>query len=182
MKLLDRSPLRDHLQTLARYHLWATQRLLRSVDALTEADYRRDVGLFFKSVHGTLNHLLLVEDQIWGPRFTTGASPSLALDTEVETDRDALRARLLEAVVAWMPLLETWPELRLHETLVYDRTDGQHVEVPFAPTLAHVFNHGTHHRGQVCAALTAFGQPAPQLDLVAMLQEERPALAVRQAT
>ena len=45
--------------------------------------------------------------------------------------------------------------------------------LPFAATLAHVFNHGTHHRGQVTAALTALGHPCPVLDLVYMLQEEQ---------
>jgi uncharacterized damage-inducible protein DinB len=46
------------------------------------------------------------------------------------------------------------------------------MSLPFAATLAHVFNHGTHHRGQISAALTAMGQPAPELDLVFLLQEE----------
>ncbi len=44
--------------------------------------------------------------------------------------------------------------------------------LPFAATLAHVFNHRTHHRGQITAALTAMGQPAPELDMVYMLQAE----------
>jgi len=42
----------------------------------------------------------------------------------------------------------------------------------FAAALAHVFNHSTHHRGQITAALTAMGQPAPELDMVYMLQAE----------
>lgn len=176
-KRLDRSPLREHLQTLARYHLWATKRLLRSVDLLSDGDYRRNVGLAFQSVHGTLNHLLLVEDRLWGPRFTIGASPILALDTEIEADRAALREQLIEAVLSWVPLLEVWPEARLHQTLRYQRMNGQQVALPVAPTLAHVFNHGTHHRGQISGALTAFGLAAPALDLVYMLQDEHPALA-----
>ena len=44
--------------------------------------------------------------------------------------------------------------------------------LPFGATLAHVFNHNTHHRGQITAALTAMGQPAPELDMVYMLQAE----------
>ena len=39
-------------------------------------------------------------------------------------------------------------------------------------TLDHVFNHGTHHRGQITAALTALGQPSPELDLVYFLQQQ----------
>ncbi|MEO5734122.1 MAG: DinB family protein [Rubrivivax sp.] len=173
LKTFDRSPLREQLQLMARYHLWATRQLLRAVDALPEADYRRDVGLFFKSVHGTLNHMLLAEDRLWVPRFKLGQSPSIALDTEVEPDRAALHSALVEAVLAWLMLLEEWPEARLHGSLAYHRSDGLACELPFAPTLMHVFNHGTHHRGQVTAAITAMGGQAPELDLVRMLQEQR---------
>jgi uncharacterized damage-inducible protein DinB len=38
--------------------------------------------------------------------------------------------------------------------------------VPFTPTLTHVFNHGTHHRGQISAAVTGLGHEAPELDLL----------------
>ena len=46
------------------------------------------------------------------------------------------------------------------------------MRLPFAPTLAHVFNHGTHHRAQITAVITALGRPCPELDMVWMLQEE----------
>ena len=52
---------RPHFTLLARYGLWATRRLFEHVDALSDEEYRRDAGLFFKSVHGTLNHLLAAE-------------------------------------------------------------------------------------------------------------------------
>ena len=54
----------------------------------------------------------------------------------------------------------------------YRRMGGEAVTLPFAPTLLHVFNHGTHHRGQITAALTALGHACPELDLVLMLQAE----------
>lgn len=44
-----------HFRLLANYHLWAYERLYASIDKLSEEQYRKDVGLFFKSVHGTLN-------------------------------------------------------------------------------------------------------------------------------
>jgi uncharacterized damage-inducible protein DinB/GNAT superfamily N-acetyltransferase len=171
-KAIDRSPLRQHLQVQARYHRWATQRLGAAVDALSDADYRRDAGLYFGSVHGTLNHLLVTDEQLWRPRFADGASPQVALDTVLETDRAELSRRLLAAAAAWLPLLDHWPEARLNGMLAYRRLGGEAVTLPFAATLTHVFNHATHHRGQLSAALTAFGQPAPVLDMIVMLQEE----------
>jgi uncharacterized damage-inducible protein DinB/GNAT superfamily N-acetyltransferase len=172
LKSLDRSPLREHLQTLARYNLWATKRLFEHVDALPEADYRRDAGLFFKSVHGTLNHLLVGEHLLWFRRFVEGESPVTALDTEAEPDRGRLRERLVEGALSWLPMLDVWPESRLAGRIEVRRIAGERVSLPFAATLAHVFNHGTHHRGQISAAITALGRRCPGLDLVTMLQQE----------
>ena len=164
---------RTHFATLARYNAWATRRLLDGVAALGEDDYRRDVGLFFRSIHGTLNHLLVAEHGLWLRRFAEGVSPKLALDEEVEPDRQRLAARLLEGAARWQPLIESWPAERFGGTLDYATTKGVPLSLPFAATLAHVFNHGTHHRGQITAALTALGQPCPELDLVYMLQQEQ---------
>jgi len=171
-KALDRSPLREQLRLMARYNLWATRRLFASLEGLSDADYRRDLGLFFKSIHRTLNHLLVGEHLLWFRRFAEGASPALALDAEVESDRTALRERLTDGALQWLALIEVWPEPRLAGRLEYRRTNGDAVSLPFSPALVHVFNHGTHHRGQITAAITALGHPAPELDLVFLLQEE----------
>ena len=166
---------RQHFTTLARYNLWATRRLFEHVDALPEADYRRDAGLFFKSVHGTLNHLLVAEHGLWQRRFAEGVSPRLKLNDEIETDRARLRERLIEGAAAWLPLIESWPEDRFEGVLEYTSTDGVARRLPFSVALTHVFNHGTHHRGQVTAAITAFGRACPELDLPWMLLAERKA-------
>lgn len=161
-----------HFATLARYNVWATARLLDAIALLPEADYRRDMGLFFRSIHGTLNHLLVAEQRVWFPRFAEGISPQARLNEEVEPDRARLAERLLDGAANWPPLIAGWPAVRFDGTLDYTTLRGRAVALPFAATLAHVFNHGTHHRGQVTAALTALGQPGPELDLVYMLQEE----------
>lgn len=159
-----------HFTRLARYNVWATARLLDAVARLSEDDYRRDVDLFFKSVHGTLNHLLVGEHQLWFMRFAEGASPRVALDAELERDRAQLDALLREGAQRWEPLIASIPANRWEATLDYTTMRGTPASLPFAATLAHVFNHGTHHRGQITAALTALGRPCPELDLVYYLQ------------
>ena len=159
-----------HFSQLARYNAWATARLLDAVHAVEEADYRRDMGLFFKSIHGTLNHLLVAEHHLWYPRFAEGASPRVALDAELEPDRARLDARLREGAARWERLVAAVPAERLDAALDYTTMRGDTASLPFAATLAHVFNHGTHHRGQITAALTALGQPCPALDFVYYLQ------------
>ena len=162
----------QHFSTLARYNLWATQRLLAVVAALPEEAYRRDVGLFFKSIHGTLNHLLVGEHHLWFVRFSEGRSPNVSLNAELEPERQRLGERLLEGAARWEPLIQSWPDKRFEGELSYTTMRGQPATLPFGATLAHVFNHGTHHRGQITAALTALGMSIPELDLVYMLQEE----------
>ena len=162
----------DYFATLARYNVWATRRLFEHVDALPEADYRRDAGLFFKSVHGTLNHLLVAEHEIWFERFARGVSPKRSLNEEVETDRARLRERLLDAAPRWLPLIASFDAARWAGRLDYTTTRGIAQSLPFAATLGHVFNHGAHHRGQITAAITAMGRACPELDMVWMLQAE----------
>jgi uncharacterized damage-inducible protein DinB len=165
--------IRDHFALLARYNLWATQRLFTHIDALPDVDYRRDAGLFFRSVHGTLNHLLVGEHRLWFARFARGESPLMALDAELEPDRARLRTAMIDGASAWPAFVRDCPDERFASDLHYRRGNGEAMALPFAATLTHVFNHGTHHRGQITAAITAIGRDCPQLDLVWMLVEER---------
>jgi uncharacterized damage-inducible protein DinB len=164
---------RAHFGLLARYHVWATERLLNQhVRALSDGEYRRDAGLFFRSVHGTLNHLRVTEQLLWYPRFARGVSPKHALDEEVQSDREQLAIVLLWGARAWQPLVQSWDDARFEGKLDYVSTQDVAMSLPFAATLAHVFNHATHHRGQISAALTAMRKPCPELDLVSMLQSQ----------
>ena len=101
-------------------------------------------------------------------------SNKVALDAELESDRAALRDRLLAAVPRWQALIASFDDARFAEasTLDYTTAKGIAQSLPFAPTLGHVFNHATHHRGQITAAVTAMGYPCPEIDWVWMLQAE----------
>ena len=161
-----------HFVQLARYNVWATERLLGALAPLSETDYRRDLGLFFKSIHGTLNHLLVAEHLLWQRRFAFGESPSVALDSEAEKERGRLAQALKHGAASWEPLIASWASERFDGRLAYTNMRGQAMSLPFSSTLAHVFNHGTHHRGQISAVLTQLGQPAPELDMVYFLQQQ----------
>ncbi len=164
--------LRDYFGELARYHVWATRTLLDEyLAALSDEQWHREVGLFFRSVHRTLNHLL-VADSLWYSRFAEGRSMRTALDAELHTGRAALCEALLSAAERWRPWLETLDVACMANQLTYTRSNGLAVCVPFSLALGHVFNHGTHHRGQISAALTAMGQAAPELDWIYKQQRE----------
>lgn len=162
----------NYFASLGRYHVWATRRLLESnLPALSDADWYRDCGLFFRSVHRTVNHLLVTDD-IWFARLAEGHSLRIPLDTELHTGRADSCEALGRAVTRWGPWLATLPAERFDGELAYTRNNGEEVRIPFAPALGHVFNHATHHRGQLTAALTAMAQQGPELDWVQLLQQE----------
>lgn len=164
--------LAHYFAQLARYHAWATRKLLaQDLAPLSDDEWYRDQRLFFGSVHRTVNHLL-VTDNIWWARFAEGRSPRIALDAELHAERAAVSTALLAAVERWSPWTAALDAARLDGELAYERYNGEAVRIPFAPALGHVFNHATHHRGQLTAAVTAMGHPGPSLDWVSLLQGE----------
>lgn len=162
---------KDSFRILAQYNIWATQRLCESLKVVSDDDFNKDVGLYFKSIVGTLNHLLLGEHYLWYSRFKQGVSPAIALNTMIQTGKTLLLDELQEKSKNWIEFLEQLDEKTLNADLTYKRVSGQELTLPYAATLMHVFNHGTHHRGQITAAMTGLGYACPELDLVYMLVE-----------
>lgn len=162
----------ETLQLLARYHFWATQRLSLSLQFVSKEDFFKDQKLFFKSIAGTLNHLL-VADQLWLTRFTQGISLPLSLDQLLENDREPLMYQFVNNTKQWQAFIQTLDPQQLDQIFNYTTTQGYQVQVPYAATLMHVFNHATHHRGQITAALTQLDYSAPELDLIYMLIDEQ---------
>ncbi len=81
----------SHYTMLAGYNAWCNERLYDAAAQVSDADYRADRGAFFKSLHGTLNHLL-VGDRIWMHRFTGAGELPSGLDAILYEDFAALRA------------------------------------------------------------------------------------------
>jgi uncharacterized damage-inducible protein DinB len=150
----------------AAYNAWANARIYEAASDLNKEEFGRDTGAFFKSMRGTLNHIL-VADRIWMKRFTgEGAAPA-SLDTILYIDFAKLRkARETEdkRIFDWIGSLS---EKAFAGRFTYMTvTDMRTVSQRLAPALAHLFNHQTHHRGQVHMILTALGRPSVQLDLI----------------
>jgi uncharacterized damage-inducible protein DinB len=156
--------LRRHCELMTRYQRWATEKLYAHVEQLDDAAYRRNVGLFFESVHRTLNHLLLV-DHLWLGRMTGEPFAFDTLGDEVEPDRERLKERLLARPADWLDWMARLTDVELTAMASSRKIDGTPGELPRASVVLHVANHGTHHRGQISAALTQAGVAAPEIDL-----------------
>jgi uncharacterized damage-inducible protein DinB len=149
-----------------RYNAWANARVHAAAARLSAEQYRADRGAFFKSIHGTLNHLL-VTDRIWMQRFTgEGDAPNRLDSILFETLAELAAARQAEdrRIVDFVDGLD---DARIAATIRYRRISSPDpVEQQLDLALAHWFNHQTHHRGQVHGMLTGLVGEAPELDLL----------------
>ena len=160
-----------HFRMLGRYNRLANERLYSACAELGDAARRQERGAFFKSIHGTLNHIM-VGDRIWMVRFEGGQVASTGLDAILHDDFDELRAaRVTEdaRIEAFMAGLD---DALLAGTLAYVSHEGHDFRDLMAVLLPHFFNHQTHHRGQVTAMLTQTAAPYPNLDMHRVLIPE----------
>ena len=158
--------MKSHFTMFAAYNAWANAQVYNAVGVLADEDYRLDRGAFFKSIHGTLNHML-VADRIWMKRFTGDGDAPSKLDTILYDDFGFLRLAREEEdarISRWIDDLV--PEAFAGRFTYTTVTDMRTVSQRIAPALAHFFNHQTHHRGQTHALLTGLGEKSPELDLI----------------
>jgi uncharacterized damage-inducible protein DinB len=164
--------MKAHFQMFAAYNQWANAVLYGAAAQLPVEDYKRNRGAFFKSVHGTLNHIL-VADRIWMKRFTGEGDAPKRLDAIICDDLPELtgeREREDERMVSWIAGLDAKALAGRFSYMTV--TDMRTVSQRLAPALAHLFNHQTHHRGQAHTLLTGFGLEAPVLDLIYFQRSE----------
>ena len=105
--------------------------------------------------------------------FLSKPSPILRLDTIIESNKSQLLLQLEKNSHNWIDFLKQVNIEKFKHDLQYKTSTGKEMSLPYAATLLHVFNHGTHHRGQITAALISMGYSCPEIDLVYMLIEEK---------
>jgi uncharacterized damage-inducible protein DinB len=170
------------LRELARYNTWMNWSICECAATLSDEQRKRDLGAYFRSVHGTLNHLLLT-DRVQLGRFI-GADRTrsldadgreiqiLSLDQELYADFGRLRRERekTDALIEHWAANEITPAF-LAGTLEYRAMSASgDFSVPTWAAVFHFFNHQTHHRGQVTTLLLQLGRDPGVTDLMAMLR------------
>lgn len=157
----------DWCRMMAAYNAEMNRRLYAAADTLDDAARRADGGAFWGSLHGTLSHLLW-GDTIWMSRFDGWEKPPVAMKDSPRMVEDwaalgAQRAAADARIRDWAGRLT---EQRLAAPLTWlSAVSGRETTLPLWVTVAHVFNHQTHHRGQAHALLTRAGAPTGDTDL-----------------
>lgn len=164
--------MKTHFVMMAKYNGWANARLFRMAAALRDELYLKEVGAYFKNLHGTLNHLLAA-DRIWMRRLTGVGDAPDRLDAILFDDLPSLHAARVEEDGRIIGFVQGLTESAFEEACDYRTLDGTPQRQRRREILAHLFNHETHHRGQAHAILTLLGVSEPDsLDLLIMLREQ----------
>ncbi len=153
----------------ARYNRWQNESIYAAAAKLPDGTRKRNMGAYFKSIHGTLNHLL-VADWLWLSRMTGEPNAVISLDQELYTDFDELARARVTADDRIDRFVASLTPVRLAEFIAYRRLSGNRAEIvqPLSLALMQLFNHQTHHRGQVSTLLMQCGIDPGVTDLPAM--------------
>ncbi|MGJ8617368.1 MAG: DinB family protein [Sulfitobacter sp.] len=163
-----------YVRTMARYNTWQNKQFMQLLDGVTQDELMLDRGAFFGSIMATLNHLLWA-DMLWFNRFdsdmpapTCDGYEALSMhssfgawsaerfrtDGQIRLWADRLRSVDLRGDLSWRAVLLKQDFVR-----------------PVEDCVMQVFNHQTHHRGQVHMMMTAMGRKAPVSDLILMPED-----------
>jgi uncharacterized damage-inducible protein DinB len=161
---------RIYVQRMARYNRWQNENLYGVADQLTDAERRKERGAWFGSIHKTLSHILW-GDQVWMSRFSDVQRPQAGIPESVSLYPDwaglkAERIKFDQIVMNWADTVASdW--LAADQTFYSNATKREWTR-PRWVLVTHMFNHQTHHRGQVHSMLTQAGGRPHDTDLTVM--------------
>lgn len=152
-------------RAFAHYNSWMTRQVYAACADMPDAERRQDRGAFFKSIHSTLNHILF-GDRVWMGRFTGRSYDHKGMGADIfESFADLQEAHLAmsDDISQWVETLDAdW----LSGDLTWTSTDGKRTSSrPRWLLVSHLFNHQTHHRGQITTLLSQSGRDVGVTDL-----------------
>ncbi|MDE2086802.1 MAG: DinB family protein [Xanthomonadaceae bacterium] len=174
--------LKADFELMAQYNQWMNTRLYAAADALDEAELRADRGAFFGSILATLAHIHAA-DMHWLKRFATAMPDVAALDAVraaplpplvrgiVSPDFATLRMEREALDAVFVAFAREATDALYARPLDYTNTAGESHCKQAGLVLRHVFNHQTHHRGQVTTLLSQRGIDVGVTDLSALIPE-----------
>jgi uncharacterized damage-inducible protein DinB len=157
----------EYARTMARYNAELNRRVYSAALRLSDEQRRSDEGAFWKSIHSTLNHLYWA-DRIWLSRFGVAKAPDVPIARSGTMIEDfeilwAERQDLDRVLIEWTDAMT--PDEIAGDLSWHSGATGRDMTRSRALLIMQIFNHQTHHRGQVHALITRFGEKTGDTDL-----------------
>jgi uncharacterized damage-inducible protein DinB len=153
------------IRGLFDYNEWANNHVLEAAARLTEDEFARKQGASFESVEGNLAHIMGAQ-VVWLQRWTGGSNPKPVLEFQKTHGLSPIRDAFADSHNGLRAFVSSLTADRLDEILAYKDSAGRPHERVMWQLMAHVVNHGTHHRAETAMAMTALGKPIRELDYV----------------
>lgn len=147
------------------YNEWANNHVLAAAARLTDEEFSRKQGASFETVEGNLAHIAGAQI-IWLERWTVGTNPKSIVETQSIRGLSAIQEMFARSHDGLREFVASLSEQRLDQVLAYTDSRGNANERPMWQLMAHVANHGTHHRAETAMAMAAMGKPMRELDYV----------------
>lgn len=172
----------SQFKLLAEYNQLMNQRQFAAAAQLSKDELEKDMGAFFHSVLGSLNHIL-VGDILWLKRFAEHPSCASSLSVlsmmEKPQSLDAIlfrdfnqlseqRQQMDQIIVDWIRDLS---DSDLDDCIYYTSMAGKTFNKPFSSLITNLFMHQVHHRGQVTTLLSQCGVDFGDTDLIEIIPQ-----------
>lgn len=169
--------LKEHVYLMADYNQWMNQKIYEAVSTLPPEKLHEDKKAYFGSIFASLNHIC-VGDTLWLKRFssvlqTYDAYEPIAelpmpetLNVFLANNFNDLKDRRVLLDEALLELASLLTDEELLQPISYQNSKGVTANKTLFNLLMHLFNHQTHHRGQITTLLSQSGIDIGITDLV----------------
>ena len=153
-----------NFQLLANFNTWANTKIFSSCKELDGTEYKKERGAFFSSIHGTLNHLLVV-DRAYISRIEGKDHGLKSLDQILYENLFQLEEARIKEDKHLVDLVNSLSEESIHKEITYKGFETGNTTYTINILLITLFNHQTHHRGQIHNMLSQAGIKPPPIDI-----------------
>lgn len=158
------------------YNRWTNSQLYEIAARIPPAERSKEMGTPYKSIHGTLNYLLLT-DRLWLGRFMNVPTEFNSLAEELYQDYEKLKAernKTDEQISMWVQALT---DKDLDGKITFNSLkSGKEHSFRVADALLHFFHHQSYYKGQISSMISQLGKDfnLGEIDLMDMPGVELP--------
>jgi len=163
--------MKDYFIEQADYQRWASAELFKSLDSLSDEQRQADISLFFRNIHKTVDHILVVTRN-WRARLAGEFGKVKSHDASLYDEWEELKPAVLDEFVQLKGWLAQKNPGWFHDVVEFPGSDGKIRRVTVSNGLIHVMTHAVHHRGQISAACTRLHVPSPEMDFLYYLRRK----------
>jgi uncharacterized damage-inducible protein DinB len=147
--------IKEYFLQLADYNIWANNKIHSWLEKITEEQWEQPIVSSFKSIGQTVLHVTAAEN-IWLDRLNGVKMPVALPSVYKGSKKDALDAWKRSSQGLY-DFIKKFDEAEMQSMVSYMRPDNKVYELLHYQIFAHVFNHGSYHRGQIITMLRQAG-------------------------